>query len=470
MRTVPADRGEAARHLAGLATTRRGLAAVALAGALVPLNSTLIALGLPDVADDLDASVGAASWLVTAYLIATVSVQSVAGKLGDRLGRERSVRLGIAAFAVASAAAAAAPGLPLLVAARVLQGAFGALMFASALALLRELPGAERARALGLVAATLSIAPAVALPLGGALVAAGGWRVLFLLNVPLAAGALALGRGAWARRAAAAPPAPFDLAGAMLLCALLAGVAALLQLGGGLPTPAAAAAYAALAAGAWAWLRLERRAPDPVLPPRFFARPAFSGAIAGMALANLSMYAALLVVPLLAAAGTAGLLLGAFTAAAALASWAGGRILAERRRRLPAAAGLALLAAALAPLALAGDDPATALLLPCLALAGTGLGVANPALFGAGMEALDARDAGVATSVLLTSRYLGAIVAAALLAALVDAAGSGSATMFLLASGAAAAAAILAAALMEGRSWRDRGITLAVGIGRKGER
>ena len=114
--------------------SRRDLSAIALTAALIPLNSTLIALALPDVPRVLDGSVGATAWLVSGYLIVTVAVQPPAGKLGDRFGRGRAMSAGLVGFSLASVASALAPTLGVLIATRVLLGCFGSLMFANALA------------------------------------------------------------------------------------------------------------------------------------------------------------------------------------------------------------------------------------------------------------------------------------------------------------------------------------------------
>jgi MFS family permease len=116
---------------------RAVLATVALAALLVPLNSTMIAVALPRLVDDLGTSLTSASWLVTSYLIAMAAVQPVAGKLGDRFGRRPLVLGGLAWVAVAAAGAAAADGLGLLVAFRLQQAVAGALFFPNAMALLR---------------------------------------------------------------------------------------------------------------------------------------------------------------------------------------------------------------------------------------------------------------------------------------------------------------------------------------------
>src|SRR5919198_5628781 len=106
---------------------RAVLAAAGLGTLLLPLNSTMVAVALPDVADGLDVGVHTATWLITAYLIAMASLQPLAGKLGDRYGRRPVVLGGLAWFAIASLGAALAPSLPVLIAWRVQQAGSGAL-------------------------------------------------------------------------------------------------------------------------------------------------------------------------------------------------------------------------------------------------------------------------------------------------------------------------------------------------------
>ena len=95
------------------------LIAVALAALLAPLNSTMITVALPQIIEEFNASVTAAGWLVIAYLITMASLQPVAGKLGDRLGRRWLILGGLTYFAVASLGAALAPSMELLLAFRV---------------------------------------------------------------------------------------------------------------------------------------------------------------------------------------------------------------------------------------------------------------------------------------------------------------------------------------------------------------
>src|SRR5918997_241249 len=94
---------------ARLFSERAVLATAALGTMLMPLNSTMIAVALPDIVDDLDVSVASTAWLVSGYLIAQASLQPLAGKLGDRLGRRPLILVGLASFGLVSLGAALAP-------------------------------------------------------------------------------------------------------------------------------------------------------------------------------------------------------------------------------------------------------------------------------------------------------------------------------------------------------------------------
>ena len=137
---------------AGAAPGERAvLLTAALGTMLMPLNSTMIAVALPDVVDDLDVSLGSTAWLVSGYLIAQASLQPLAGKLGDRLGRRPLILAGLASFGLVSLGAALAPSLAVLIAFRVPQAVAGALVFPNAIALVRELlPEARRGTVFGM--------------------------------------------------------------------------------------------------------------------------------------------------------------------------------------------------------------------------------------------------------------------------------------------------------------------------------
>jgi MFS family permease len=302
----------------------------------------------------------------------------------------------------------------MLVGCRVMQAVAGALLMPNVVALVREtIPAARLGSTMGVLGAAFALGASAGPPLGSVLLGVGGWRWIFLVNLPLAAGAVALGvralpKSLRERRAVA----PFDRAGAVLLCATL--VAAAWSLNGAGLSSGAAAALGAVALLV-ALVRLELRRPDPVLQPRLFARGAFGAAAAGVALSNLAMYVTVLALPvLLARRGgfgdtTAGLLLAAMSVASLVVTPVGGRLVDRAGSRGPAGAGLAMLAAALVPLALAPAGLPVAALAGCLVAAGAGLGLASAALQVAAVAAVDAGAARVAAGVFSTSRYAGSI-------------------------------------------------------------
>src|SRR5436305_14927456 len=198
---------------------------------LMPLNSTMVAVALPDIVDGLRASIAVSAWLVSGYLIAQAALQPLSGKLGDRVGRAPMILGGLAAFGVASLGAALAPSFAVLIIFRILQAVAGAFVFPNALGLIREfLPEARRGRAFGTLGSAIGLAAAAGPPLGGLLVGIGGWRAIFLVNLPWVAVALWLAQRSVPRRAALTR-ARFDTLGAVALTALLSGTAWLLNPG-----------------------------------------------------------------------------------------------------------------------------------------------------------------------------------------------------------------------------------------------
>jgi len=202
------------------------LLTVTLGIVLAPLNSTMIAVALPDVMKDFGVGIASAGWLVTAYLIAMASLQPIAGKLGDRWGRRRLILGGLGVFGFVSVAAALSPSLAYLLVFRVLQAVCGALIVPNGIALLREiLPEHRRGAGFGLMGAGIAIAAASGPPLGGVLVEVAGWRAIFYVNLILVLPSLLIG---W--RSLPNLPIPdsrrvFDSIGAVLLPVLLVAVA-----------------------------------------------------------------------------------------------------------------------------------------------------------------------------------------------------------------------------------------------------
>ena len=193
---------------------RGALAALSLATLLPALGASIANIGMPAIAASLQAPFQQVQWVVLAYLLALTALSVWAGRLGDRLGRRRLLLAGITLFAVASLFCALAPNLPLLVAARIAQGAGAAVMLALAMAMAASAVSQQRAgSAMGLLGSMSALGTTLGPALGGLLLARYGWASLFLVNLPLAALALLL---AWrylpeGRQAPGVPLPPLSL-------------------------------------------------------------------------------------------------------------------------------------------------------------------------------------------------------------------------------------------------------------------
>ena len=232
-------------------------------------------------------------------------------------------------------------------------------------------------------------------------------------------------------------------------------------------------AFAVMASIAFAVV--EWRHPDPAVQLRLFGRRAFAAANASVATSNFAMYVTLLAVPLLLTdrSGTsigAGAVLAAMSGAMFVASPVGGALADRWGRRRPALLGLSLLVAGTLLLAVAGSDISIRVLVGALMLVGLGIGTGTAALQTTAVEAAPARDAGMASGVYTTSRYLGSIVGSALLARL--AAGTGAlagpafiGTVFVLVAVAAVLALVAAFGLQDRPAARPGSAPEAVGAG-----
>ena len=207
---------------------RRGLVLVSmtLANAMILVDQTAVPLALPDVIHGLDVSATEAQWVMTASLLPLAGLLVLGGRLGDAYGRRRIFLLGALLFGGASAIAGFAPDFSLLIAARVVQGAGGALMLPATVAIVSaSVPPEDQGSALGTMGGVAAVAGALGPTIGGVLTSVFSWRAVLLVNVPLLIITLILTLRAVQPDRVTREQAPhIDIEGAVLLCATLVGL------------------------------------------------------------------------------------------------------------------------------------------------------------------------------------------------------------------------------------------------------
>ncbi|MFK0291758.1 MFS transporter [Streptomyces sp. NPDC090442] len=258
----------------------------------VQLDSFALNPALPVVRAELPGNAAAAPWVVSGYLLAAGALMPLAGRLADLYGRRRVLALGAALFGVGSALCGLAPSLSFLVAARVVQGAGGALIMPAGLALLTNAGPPERAqratgRALGLAGLATVCGPF----LGGTLAQSASWRAVFWLTVPLAGVTVWCARQADESRDAAAAGQPLDVTGAVT------GTGALVCLARGLEHAAGVGWLVGAVLVGGLFVRAERRAPAPLVDLALFRNLPYVTLTAAGAVANAATVALLYVLP-----------------------------------------------------------------------------------------------------------------------------------------------------------------------------
>ncbi len=260
---------------------RKALAASVVASGMAFLDSTIVTVAAPHITEDLGGGFAGMQWVLDGYLLTLGALVLVGGSLGDLVGKRRVFLLGIVGFALASVACGLAPSMIALVAARMLQGACAALMVPTSLALLNsEFGGDDRGRAIGAWSGLSGIFTALGPFVGGALVDAFpiGWRLAFLINLPLAALAVWLARavpGTAGTRTDAGLLRQVDLVGAALATLGLGLVVGpLIEINTLGATTWILVAIGLLLLGAF--VVVERRSSSPMLPLTIFSIRTFT--------------------------------------------------------------------------------------------------------------------------------------------------------------------------------------------------
>lgn len=246
---------------------------------MVTLDNLVVTMALPVIREDLDASLADLEWTVNAYTLTFAVLLLTGAALGDRFGRRRMFAIGLGIFTIASAAAALAPDVETLVAARAVQGLGGAIVLPLTLTLLSAaVPAERRGVALGAWGAIGGLAVALGPLVGGAVVEGLSWQWIFWLNVPF--GILLIPLALRRLKESHGPNTSLDLRGLALGSAGLFGIVwGLVRANGAgwtsVETLLSLIVGAALVVGFIVW---ESRAPAPMLPMRFFKNRTFAAA------------------------------------------------------------------------------------------------------------------------------------------------------------------------------------------------
>ncbi|MGB6603316.1 MAG: MFS transporter [Steroidobacteraceae bacterium] len=277
------------------------LTAMSLGYGVVQLDVTIVNTALNSIGTALGGGISGLQWIVSTYTIAFAALILTAGTLGDRVGAKKVFSAGFAIFTAASLACALAPSVPILIAARALQGVGAAVLVPNSLALLNHAYPDERrrGRAVGIWAAGASLALTAGPLVGGVLIALVGWRSIFLVNLPIGLAGLWLTARYTEETARSAARAP-DLAGQLLAIGALASLAGAIIEGGvlGWGSPWVLGGLGAAILLTALFLIVESRVPQPMLPLTLFRRRSFSlMSLAGLSV-NIAFYGLIFVLSL----------------------------------------------------------------------------------------------------------------------------------------------------------------------------
>ncbi len=396
------------------------------------LDSTIVNVAGPSLKRSLGATPTGLQWVIGGYSLTLGAGLVLGGRLGDRYGRRRMFLVGLSAFTAASLLCALAPTVGALIACRLVQGAAGAMLLPQGLGLLREnFSGPELGRAFGLFGPVLGLGGIIGPVLGGGLIQADllglGWRLVFLVNLPIGLAALFVA-GRFLPRTPGEGGVRVDLAGA----ALVAGASALLVL----PLEQGQAdgwplwtwlSLAAAAAGYLLFVLQQRRTAArgrlPLVTPAMFRLPAFTVGLAGIALFFSGMIGGQLVLTLFLqlgqgySAGAAGLGNLPLAVGTAIGGGIGAAVLAGRLGRTALRAGALLQVGGAALLWVELDHLGAPFsiwrIAPGVALGGVGSGIIVAALFSVVLAAVADEEVGSASGVLSAVQAIGGSVGVA---------------------------------------------------------
>jgi EmrB/QacA subfamily drug resistance transporter len=432
---------------------------------IAAIDATVVGIALPTIGRSMHADLGTLQWVVTAYMLTLAAFLLLGGALGDRLGRARVFGIGVAWFAVASAACGLAPNAGLLIAARALQGVGAALLAPASLAILQASFRAEdRPRAIGAWSGLGGLATAAGPLVGGYLISVGSWRWVFFINLPVGALVLWIVRTHVPESRDPDASGRLDLTGAALAVGWLTATTYALIEGPtrGWSSPVVLGCLALGVIGFVVFLVVERVVPNPMLPLGLFRARQFSAANAVTFVVYAALSGALFLLPVerqVVSGYTplqAGLTLLPVTVIMLLFSARSGRLAATIGPRLQMSVGPLVTAVGLVMLSrMSPTGSYLVVVFPAIVVFGAGLAITVAPLTSTAMGAAPPEHAGVASAVNNVVARTAGLLAVAVLPFLAGITGddylhpaalaSGFHTALLIAAAACASGGVLAA-------------------------
>jgi EmrB/QacA subfamily drug resistance transporter len=270
------------------------LAVTTLGSLMVALDSTIVILALPSMLQDLHSNLVRMIWIIIGYLLVSTVLLLTFGRMADMFGRVRLYNLGFVVFTLGSVLCGLAQSDSMLIGARLVQGAGGAMLAANAMAILTEVfPPSQRGQAMGINAITWGAGSVLGPVLGGLILAAGSWRWIFLVNLPI--GLVGISAAYFLLHDIAPNPRGerFDLVGAALgsaaLLLLLLGLTS--GIGAGWTSPPILAMFAVAVVALVGFVYWERRTPYPMLDLGLFDNRRYAFSVAAATLQSLAVFA-----------------------------------------------------------------------------------------------------------------------------------------------------------------------------------
>jgi EmrB/QacA subfamily drug resistance transporter len=385
------------------------LAATVLGSGMAALDATVVGIALPAIGRDFHAQVASMQWVVDGYTLTLAGLLLLGGALGDAYGRRKVFVIGTVWFALASLACGLAPGTGFLIAARALQGLGGALLTPGSLAILQaSFAPDDRPKAIGAWSGLGGIATAVGPFLGGWLISAVSWRLVFFINLPVAVAVVAISARHVPESRAPGPRQPLDVAGAASISLALAGITygLIAASASGWTSPPVLASLLAGVALLVVFARVEKRPANAMVPLKVFRSRQFTAANAVTFVVYGALGGALFLVPVVLqevcgySALTAGMALLPVTVIMLALSARSAALAAKIGPRLQMSVGPLVIAAGMALFTrVHGNGDYLTQVLPAVVVFGLGLAITVAPLTATALGAAPAEHAGIASAV-----------------------------------------------------------------------